>query len=319
MKQAASSLLAGAALLLVVCSPIQAQSGDGPYLYAPIVPCRLLDTRLPSEPGAFVSNQTRTYSVSERCPAVPSSAKAVHVTVAALSPTHDGHLRVFSAGLATPAISSVNFRPAWPATTNGILVNVKDVDPEAGLSVFAKLADGAGTVHVIVDVVGVYGQDEAMYATFHAVPPCRLLDTRRPAGDDGGPALQSDVTRWLSVADRCAVPSNAVAVSLTATAVGAPCQGHLRLGSSVGGRTTTAVLNFPTGTTRAAPTIAGFTDGFFLNGQSLGLTAKLADPSAELHVVLDITGYYAGTPPPPPPPEPPTPPGDVLFSAREQR
>ena len=67
-------------------------------------------------------------------------------------------------------------------------------------------------------------------AGFFSVTPCRVVDTRNPAGPTGGPALAGGQTRSFPVSGgTCGIPATALAVSVNLTAVGAAAAGHFTL------------------------------------------------------------------------------------------
>src|SRR5580704_6252046 len=55
---------------------------------------------------------------------------------------------------------------------------------------------------------------------YHAVTPCRVVDTRNPTGTDGGPALTANATRTFSIQGACGVPVGAQAVTINVTIAG---------------------------------------------------------------------------------------------------
>jgi len=86
---------------------------------------------------------------------------------------------------------------------------------------------------------------------FHTVTPCRLADTRGPAGPAGAPALSANATRTFPVTGVCGVPSSAKAAVLNVTVVAPQAAGNLRLfpaGAPVPGAST---INFSAGQVRA--------------------------------------------------------------------
>src|SRR5262245_24573080 len=74
-----------------------------------------------------------------------------------------------------------------------------------------------------------WGQDTLR---FYTLTPCRLADTRGPAGDFGGPALTSGTSRSFTAANRCGVPADAAALYVNATAIEPTDQGYIALSPS---------------------------------------------------------------------------------------
>jgi hypothetical protein len=62
---------------------------------------------------------------------------------------------------------------------------------------------------------------------FVAMPPCRLADTRGPAGPYGAPPMAAGVPRNFTVVGQCGIPSDAQAVSFNFTVVRTMGLGYL--------------------------------------------------------------------------------------------
>src|SRR5438093_8278627 len=76
-------------------------------------------------------------------------------------------------------------------------------------------------------LVGVSEGSAAGPYQFYSVSPCRIVDTRNPAGPTGGPALSHGVIRSFPIAGYCNIPSTAKAAVLNVTAVGPTNYGFL--------------------------------------------------------------------------------------------
>jgi hypothetical protein len=125
---------------------------------------------------------------------------------------------------------------------------------------------------------------------YFSVSPCRLLDTRQ-AGQ--GPALASGASRLVTVTGgSCGIPVTARAIVVNITSVASTGAGNLKLYAGDGTAPTTSALNFAAGQTRA-------NNGVFpLAGNGDGTLAILATVTGNgtVHVVLDVTGYFAAPP-----------------------
>ena len=125
---------------------------------------------------------------------------------------------------------------------------------------------------------------------YFSVSPCRLLDTRLPGQ---GPALASGASRLVTVTGgSCGIPAIARAITANITSVASTGTGNLRLYAGDGTAPPTSALNFSAGQTRA-------NNGIFpLAGNGNGTLAILATVagSGTVHVVLDVTGYFAVPP-----------------------
>ena len=119
--------------------------------------------------------------------------------------------------------------------------------------------------------------------TFVPVTPCRVADTRNPAGAFGGPALAAQSTRGFTIpSSACNIPATAQAYSVNATVVPHgplgfltvfPCGQPLPLASTlnaIDGRVKAAAAIVPAGT----------------NGDLCFFT------TSDTELVLDINGYF---------------------------
>jgi streptogramin lyase len=123
-------------------------------------------------------------------------------------------------------------------------------------------------------------------ANFFTVSPCRVIDSRNPAGPYGGPALLSEATRVFSVAGQCGIPSGATALAVN-IAVTQPTNGpgFLTMYPAGGVRPLTSVINFRAGQTRANNAILPLS-GFG------GLSVYCQQGGGTTHFILDVTGYF---------------------------
>ncbi len=122
---------------------------------------------------------------------------------------------------------------------------------------------------------------------FTPVTPCRVVDTRGPAGPTGGPALQANGSRDFPLTGApCGVPADAVAVAANVTVTGATTAGSVRIGRA-GTTPTLDAVYFRTGQTRANnATLA-------LVGAPAGtVTAVSGFASGTVHLIVDVAGYY---------------------------
>jgi uncharacterized repeat protein (TIGR03803 family) len=123
---------------------------------------------------------------------------------------------------------------------------------------------------------------------YYTIAPCRLVDTRRPPGTYGGPALQgSGAQRSFAVDGQCGVPAGAVAVSANVTVVGPSGGGDLRMFPAGTPAPTASVINFNTGSTRASNAIVPMV------GNPVGsLTVQCDISGGSTNVLLDVNGYF---------------------------
>jgi glucose/arabinose dehydrogenase len=120
---------------------------------------------------------------------------------------------------------------------------------------------------------------------FNMVTPCRVLDTRDPAGPYGGPRLGAGSDRTFTIGLQCGVPAGARAVSANVTVTGATDSGHLVILPAGGALTNTSSINFRAGQTRANNAILTL-------GQSGAILVRTGMAAGGVHMILDVTGYF---------------------------
>jgi hypothetical protein len=129
-------------------------------------------------------------------------------------------------------------------------------------------------------------------ATFVAVTPCRLVDTRNANGPYGGPIFAAGETRSYSipaasVAANCSVPIGA-AYSLNFTIVNYSGRGNLKAYPTGTTPPTVSTLNYGAGLPIANAAIVP-ADG---NG-SIDVAIAMTATPGPTNVVIDINGYFA--------------------------
>jgi uncharacterized protein (DUF1800 family) len=122
--------------------------------------------------------------------------------------------------------------------------------------------------------------------SFYTVAPCRLLDTRGPAGPLGGPSLTAGGNRNFAVAGQCGVSTRAAAVSANVTVVGPASAGFLAFGASGAGQPATSTISFGPGQVRANNTVLA-------PGAAGGVTVYPQLPTATVDLIVDVNGYFA--------------------------
>ncbi len=138
-------------------------------------PFRLADSRTGfGFAGAFGPNQTRTLTVSTASSVVPKTATAVVVNLTAVGPTAPTHLKAYGAGLA-PLGTSVLNAPAGAVVPNLAIVRLT---PDGGGNGRFSVTNAAGTVHVLVDVVGWFEPSSPVGLEYYPQAPTRLTDSR---------------------------------------------------------------------------------------------------------------------------------------------
>jgi acetyl esterase/lipase len=121
---------------------------------------------------------------------------------------------------------------------------------------------------------------------FYTVKPCRLVDTRGPAGPGGAPRLDAGTVRVFPASGVCGIPPEATALALNVTVIGPSAQGFLTLYEAGAARPLSSTLNFRTGETRcnnAIVPLAGFPRALAVYG-GFG--------NGGVDVVIDVNGSF---------------------------
>jgi hypothetical protein len=121
-------------------------------------------------------------------------------------------------------------------------------------------------------------------AGLYTLTPCRLVDTRDPAGPWGGPVLLGGATRVFAIAGRCNVPPTATSVSVNVTVIQPTAPGNLILFPG-GTPPVVSTINFRPGQTRANNAIV-------LLSASGTLSVADAQSSGTTDFILDVNGYF---------------------------
>jgi len=121
---------------------------------------------------------------------------------------------------------------------------------------------------------------------FYTLPPCRLVDTRGPAGPGGAPRLDAGTIRVFPASGSCGIPPEATALVVNVTVVNPTALGYLTLFEAGAARPNASTLNFRAGENRANNAIiplAGYP-------RSLAVYGGFGNGSAD--VMIDVTGYF---------------------------
>lgn len=121
---------------------------------------------------------------------------------------------------------------------------------------------------------------------FHTLEPCRIADTRNPAGPYGGPALQAGATRDFVLAGQCGVPATARSVAVNMTVTQPTANGHLTAFPAGQSVPLTSALNFSSGQTRANNAVLSLGAAGAISVESV------LSSSGSVHFILDVTGWF---------------------------
>lgn len=249
-------------------------------------PQRVLDTR-PGGPtvdgsasgiGAVPAGGTINVTLTSRggVPATGAGAVALNVTVSGA--TGPGYLTVWPKGAPQPTASNLNF-VTGQTVPNMVIVKV-GADGQASF-----FNGGAGTVHVIADVLGWFPTG----ASYTGLTPARLLDTRSGApsvdGESAGiGAAAAGATLDVRVAGRGGVPGDAAAVALNVTATNPTAAGYLTVWPKGAARPTASSLNFVAGQTVPNMVIVPVGDG--------GRVSLFNGAAGTADVIVDVLGWF---------------------------
>jgi hypothetical protein len=175
---------------------------------------------------------------------------------------------------------------------------MRAIDPRSGAELWFDATFGGVHWESPIVVNGtVYATDEsgklwawqpnaAAPLGYYTLAPCRLIDTRQPAGPLGGPAIAPSASRRFAVTTGvCGVPSDAQALAVNVIAVSPTSTGEIRLGPSgfAAGTTTLAVTSGKTRANNAAVS---------LTGDPLGSLTVQSTLTTATDFVLDVVGYF---------------------------
>src|SRR6266540_4255740 len=121
---------------------------------------------------------------------------------------------------------------------------------------------------------------------FYTVTACRAIDTRNPTGPYGGPAFSANSDRVFLITGRCEVPSGATSIVINTTVTQSTAPGNLRIYPDGADIPQTSAINYGRGQTRA-------NNGTYALGADGGLVIHCDQSSGTVHVIVDVSGYYA--------------------------
>jgi hypothetical protein len=229
----------------------------------PVVPARLLDTRIVGKPAA---KAVSSVAVAGQGGVPATGADAVVVTLTVTAPDADGFVTAYPCGGAVPVVSNVNF-------VAGATV--------ANLATVALGANGAiclyesVSAHLVVDVSAWYGAGDDHAAS---VVPARVADTRT-----NKQKLQKNNVLVVLPSVAADVPKTGVhAVALNVTATEAETPGFLTVYPCDAPRPVTSNVNFTIGRDTADAVIVGVA----------GDGSVCVFTSANVHVVVDVNGWF---------------------------
>ncbi len=193
---------------------------SNPLQFVPVTPCRLIDTRLSG--GSLPANTSRNFAVPQLggC-GIPTTAAAYSLNVTAVPQGRLGFLTIWPTGEDQPVASTMN------SLDGRIKANAAIVPAgyQGQVSVFVN-----DTSDVVLDIDGYFTAPGNSTLAFYPLPPCRIVDTRNPPGDLGGPFLSQDQKRDFPVLESTCIPQNANAQAYSFNVTAVPHPSGQRLG-----------------------------------------------------------------------------------------
>jgi outer membrane protein assembly factor BamB len=157
----------------------------------------------------------------------------------------------------------------------------------AGAAIEDSPAVSNGVVYVGSDDGYLYAFDLTHGATYHAITPARVLDTRNGTGGLSAPFTNHVARTFTVTGGSSGVPSGATAVTGNLTVTGQTSSGYLFIGPVAANNPTSSTLNFPVGDDRAnAVTVA------LGAGGKLSITFVAPSNGPTAHAIFDVTGYF---------------------------
>jgi hypothetical protein len=201
---------------------------------------------------------------------VPASAQAYSLNFAAVPKGATlGFMTAWPAGQQQPLVASLN-DPTGTVLSNAVVV---PAGANGAVSVFSTDA-----TDLVIDINGYFAPSGAGGLSLYTVAPCRVIDTRLPAGS---PPFST--TRDVNVvAAPCGVPAAAQAYVFNATVVPPGFLGFITM--------------WPQGQMRPLAATLNAYDGAVTNNMAIVPTTTgsiSVFPSAPTHLVLDLFGYFA--------------------------
>ncbi|HEY6066448.1 MAG TPA: hypothetical protein VIY96_09845, partial [Thermoanaerobaculia bacterium] len=120
---------------------------------------------------------------------------------------------------------------------------------------------------------------------FYTVAPCRLADTRDPAGPFGGPSLPAGASRDFTFVGNCGIAPGATAVSLNVTVVNPTALGFLTLFPQGSPIPLASTVNYRAGQIRGNNAIVPV-------GTGGGISVFSGQGSGTTDVIIDVNGFF---------------------------
>ena len=186
--------------------PLNSSSG---LQFYPLTPCRIVDTRYAN--GSLGSpyltgGQARTFPILSSGCNIPGQASAYSLNFTTVPHAPIGFFTAWPAGQSQPATSILN------ASTGSVTANAAIITAGSAGSITTY---SSNDTDLVIDINGYFAPAGAGGLSFYSLAPCRVIDTRNPAGTRPfSGTLTVNVT-----GSGCGTPSTAQAYVFNATVV----------------------------------------------------------------------------------------------------
>lgn len=248
-----------------------ASNGTGLAFY-PLTPCRIANTQ--NSTGvlggpSLAAGKPRTFPLLSSNCSVSANAQAYALNFTGVPRGPLGYITAWPTGQPQPLVASLNALTGT-ITANAVIVGA---GMNGSIDVFASDA-----TDLAIDITGYFAPPGAGGLSLYNVTPCRVLDTRLPAGR---PPFAGILVTDVSAAS-CGVPDSARAFVLNTTAVPSESLGSLTI--------------WPQGEQQPAdPTLIAM-DSAITNNVTIVPTSNgsvSVFSSASTHLILDVFAYFA--------------------------
>ncbi len=253
-------------------------TGQAGLEFVPVAPCRVVDTRWSA--GLFggptlTGGTARSFAIPQSACGTPATAQAYSLNVTVVPPGPLSFLTLWPTGLPQPGVSTLN------SFQGAVVANAAIVPAGTGGAVSVYVTDATD---VILDINGYFAASSGPGSySFYPASPCRVADTRGPAGPFGAPSMGSDESRAFAVpSSTCGIPATAHAYSLNVTVVPQSYLGYLSAWPTGQAQPNVSTLNSWTGKVVANAAIVPA-------GTNESVSIFVTDPT---NVILDINGYF---------------------------
>ncbi len=256
------------------------------YVYVPVTPCRMVDTRInngtPFGASAITGGTQRSFSLASSACGLPAGALAnggaLSLNVTAIPSTSLNYLTVWgtSPNELEPPITSTLNAPSNDPVANAAIVSIDEAS-SASVSVFAS-----NTTDLLIDVTGYFTTPSIAPGglSLYETAPCRVLDTRLTTG-----VFTGQRTVPFTSGNACSVPASAKAYVTNATVVPPGPMDFLTLWPNGAAIPTVSTLNAYDGSVTSNMAIVSTNNG--------SIDAFAYNPT---QLLLDISGYFAIAP-----------------------